>query len=173
MKIYLVRHTLVDVPSGTCYGQTDVPLSDSFEQESYSVIQKLKHAAPDTVYSSPLSRCTRLAERCGYTGVKLASELMEANFGEWEMQKWNQIDMSAWENGGWTDNPPPGGESFRQMLQRVTAFFDRLKQEPFRSVVIFTHGGVFACVRVYLGMSDISGALVQSFKYGTVWEIVN
>lgn len=33
MKLYLVRHTRVDVPSGICYGQTDVPLADSFETE--------------------------------------------------------------------------------------------------------------------------------------------
>lgn len=34
MKVYLVRHTSVDVAPGTCYGQTDVPLRASFQEEA-------------------------------------------------------------------------------------------------------------------------------------------
>ena len=34
MNVYLVRHTSVNVPRGTCYGNTDVPLTDSFENEA-------------------------------------------------------------------------------------------------------------------------------------------
>ena len=37
MKVYIVRHTSVDVPFGTCYGQTDVPLKSSFEEEARAV----------------------------------------------------------------------------------------------------------------------------------------
>ena len=34
MELYLIRHTSVDVPAGYSYGQTDVPLRDSFETEA-------------------------------------------------------------------------------------------------------------------------------------------
>ena len=34
MIITLIRHTSVDVPPGVCYGQTDVPLKDTFVQEA-------------------------------------------------------------------------------------------------------------------------------------------
>lgn len=37
MEIYLVRHTSVDVPAGYAYGQTDVPLRPSFEDEAEAV----------------------------------------------------------------------------------------------------------------------------------------
>ena len=40
MEVILVRHTSVDVPKGTCYGWTDVPVRDTFEQEA----QATKHA---------------------------------------------------------------------------------------------------------------------------------
>ena len=33
MEIYLIRHTSVDVPAGYAYGQTDVPLKPTFEEE--------------------------------------------------------------------------------------------------------------------------------------------
>lgn len=39
MEIYLVRHTSVDVPAGYAYGQTDVPLRSSFEDEA-EVVKK-------------------------------------------------------------------------------------------------------------------------------------
>ncbi|MBQ1753914.1 MAG: hypothetical protein II002_03155 [Bacteroidales bacterium] len=34
MEVILLRHTTPDVPVGTCYGQTDVPLKASFEEEA-------------------------------------------------------------------------------------------------------------------------------------------
>jgi broad specificity phosphatase PhoE len=34
MEVILIRHTSVDVPPGVCYGQTDVPLKPTFEQEA-------------------------------------------------------------------------------------------------------------------------------------------
>lgn len=44
MKVYLVRHTSVDVAPGTCYGQTDVPLRASFQEEA----EACKKALQDT-----------------------------------------------------------------------------------------------------------------------------
>ena len=35
MEVIFIRHTSVDVPPGVCYGQTDVPLRNSFEQPNY------------------------------------------------------------------------------------------------------------------------------------------
>ena len=32
MKVTLIRHTKVDVPKGTCYGWSDVPVANSFEE---------------------------------------------------------------------------------------------------------------------------------------------
>ena len=66
MKVYLIRHTAVDVPSGTCYGQTDVPLKSTFEAEAAQTLRNLNGTLFDHVYSSPLSRARRLAGYCGY-----------------------------------------------------------------------------------------------------------
>ena len=64
MKLYLIRHTSVDVPQGTCYGQSNVPLKSSFEDEAEIVKKNLDGIAFDAVYSSPLSRCRKLARYC-------------------------------------------------------------------------------------------------------------
>lgn len=60
MEIYLVRHTSVDIPAGYAYGQTDVPLRPSFEDEAEAVKKNLSGHTFDKVWSSPLTRCTRL-----------------------------------------------------------------------------------------------------------------
>ena len=84
MELILVRHTSVDVPTGICYGQSDVPVRASFPQEADRVREALeqeKHKAPfEVVYTSPLSRCTRLAEWCGYGEAIRDARLMEMKF---------------------------------------------------------------------------------------------
>ena len=88
MEVILVRHTSVDVPPGTCYGQTDVALRSTFSEEAEAVYRRLAGYAPfDRVYTSPLSRCIRLAEYGGYADAVRDSRLLELNFGAWEMQR--------------------------------------------------------------------------------------
>ena len=67
MEVILVRHTSVDVPKGTCYGWTDVPVRDTFEQEAQATKHALEQFLPlDKVYSSPLTRARKLAAYRGY-----------------------------------------------------------------------------------------------------------
>ena len=43
MVVYLIRHTSVDVPQGVCYGQTDVPLNPTFEEEAAKAFSLIKY----------------------------------------------------------------------------------------------------------------------------------
>ncbi|MDL2243890.1 alpha-ribazole phosphatase [Parabacteroides sp. OttesenSCG-928-J18] len=168
MKIYLVRHTAVGCPPGMCYGQTDVPLKETFEEEAAVVKKNLSGILPDIVYSSPLSRCRRLAAFCGYANPVLDDRLKEIHFGDWETQRWDDMDMSAWEKD-WVDTPAPNGESFMMMYDRVADFFDTLKREKnYQSVIIFTHGGVISCARVYFEQADIRRTFELMPAYGEV-----
>ena len=92
MEVTFIRHTSVDVPPGVCYGQSDVPLRDSFEQEAAITSENLKAYRPqgrdfDHVYTSPLSRCVRLATYCGYPDAERDKRIMEINFGDWERKR--------------------------------------------------------------------------------------
>ena len=66
MNIYLIRHTSVDVPKGLCYGLSDVPLRPTFEIGAAVTKAKIESIHFDMAYTSPLSRCTRLAQYCGF-----------------------------------------------------------------------------------------------------------
>ena len=168
MKVHIVRHTAVGV-SGICYGQTDVPLKETFEKEAEVVKQKLKGVSYDVVFSSPLSRAKKLAEYCGYENIQLYDCLKELHFGDWEMQEWDRIDMSEWEKD-WINNPAPNGESFQQMYDRVASFLDELKNSTHKSVIVFAHGGVINCFKVYFGLTDLKGAFDNLAEYGEVFE---
>ena len=91
INLTFIRHTSVDVPPGVCYGQTDVPLAPSFPEEALIVKDGLAGIHFDEIYCSPLSRCVRLAEYCGFTTPKFDKRLMEMNFGEWEMIRYDKI----------------------------------------------------------------------------------
>lgn len=168
MKIYLVRHTSVGLPKGICYGQTDVPLSQSFEEEAEIVKEKIKDIPFDAVFSSPLSRCLNLAKYCGFEDrVQLFDRLKELHFGDWEMTEWDKLRMTEWETD-WINNPTPNGESFKGMIDRVSSFFDELKEQPHDTVIVFTHGGVINCAKVYFGMTDIEKAFDNLATYGEI-----
>lgn len=167
MKIYLIRHTAVDVPEGICYGQTDVPLKTTFEVESKFVKVKIQDVVADAVFTSPLTRCAKLAEACGYVDAQQDSRLKELHFGDWEGKQWNNLDMTVWKDD-WVNPSTPNGESFMQMYERVTSFLEELRTKSYGSVIIFTHGGVISCARVYFDQIHMKQAFDIKTKYGEI-----
>ena len=171
MKLTAIRHTSVDVPSSICYGFTDVALKSSFLSEAVTVKNQLTGKTFDKVYSSPLSRCTLLAEYCGYVPI-LDSRLKELNFGDWEMKSWMEIDKqeaAAWFSD-WIDYPAKNGESYRMMQKRVNAFMDELKSSDAQSVCLFTHGGVIRLIYAYLGVFQIETSFEFPVEYGQIFN---
>ena len=43
MQLYLIRHTSVAIEQGICYGQSDIKLSESFEEDSKNILGQLKN----------------------------------------------------------------------------------------------------------------------------------
>lgn len=171
MELYLIRHTAVDVPAGIAYGQTDVPLKPTFEQEAEIVKTNLIGETFDNVWTSPLSRASKLATYCGYPDATIDDRLMEISFGTWEMLSWQEIATDAhskrWMEQ-WVDTPAPQGESFQMQYERVTAFFEELKKNNFKKVCAFAHGGVIACANVYTGLVEKESAFSQIPTYGSI-----
>ena len=173
MEITLIRHTSVDVPKGICYGQTDVPLKDSFEQEAALTAEQLKGQRFDKVYTSPLSRCVRLADYCGYPEAIRDKRLMELNFGAWEMQRFDEIRdprLEEWYHD-YFHVAATDGESFGMQMQRVSEFLDELMQSNHQRVAVFAHGGVLICAQIYAGIIPLEEAFHTIPAYGEVIRI--
>ena len=173
MEIWLVRHTSVDVPAGTCYGRTDVPLRETFAAEAEEVRRQLAGERFDAVFCSPLSRCTRLAAACGYDDARRDGRLLELNFGRWEMQRFGEIadpQLQRWFDN-WIDTVPTGGESFAQQIERVGGFLEELRREPWQRVLLFAHGGVQLCAGIHAGLFPAREAFDHNLPYGSILKI--
>jgi alpha-ribazole phosphatase len=175
MDIYLIRHTSIDLPEDICYGQTDVPLKNTFEQEAMRVKQKLKNLVFEAVYTSPLSRCTKLACYCGYPDATRDDRLKEISFGAWEMQSYQQIMTRDPRVREWLADilhvPATDGESVADLNMRIASFLDEIRTKNYRSVAIFTHGGVLAGAQVYAGLTRADEAGKSPEPFGSVIRI--
>ena len=179
MKIYMIRHTSVGVPKGTCYGWTDVPVAATFEQEAAETKSNLEKMLGinklDMVFSSPLTRARKLAAFCGYDTPVTDDRLKEMNMGDWEMMRYDDIESKdpailKWYND-YMNLAATNGESYRLLYQRVADFLDELRQKEFERVAIFAHGGVLLCAKVYVGSVSFDNAFSAIVPYGGIVQI--
>lgn len=185
MEIYLIRHTAVDVPPGVCYGQSDVPLKESFETEAQAVRENLAQIKNtfypdhdfDHVFCSPLSRCVKLADYCGYKDAVKDDRIKEISFGQWELQCFDEIQdpvLQQW-YGDYLHVRATGGESFEDQYARVAAFLSGLKEKEregcSKKIAVFAHGGVLICARIFAGEILPSDAFNNLTSFGGIIKV--
>lgn len=173
MKVTLIRHTSVNVPQGTCYGQTDVPVADTFEIEAAETKRNLGSEAFDVVYSSPLTRARLLASYCGYPSPVVDNRLKEMYMGDWEMRRFDDINDENLQKyyDDFIHTPTTNGESFELFYARVSSFFDELKDTNYHSVAIFAHGGVLICAGIYARLYTEENCFKHNPPYGGILRI--
>lgn len=146
-QIGLIRHPPVDVPDGLCYGHTDVPLKEKWEQYAIlpSYFQNIK------IYASPVSRCLRLAQKIAdkyQLTCKTDKRLLEFNFGRWEGKLWGDLPNNLIDD--WAQDPwkwqVPGGESGQALFDRVLEIWTEIKQKQ-ENALIVSHAGPLRLLR--------------------------
>ena len=129
MKLFFLRHTSLNVDIDVFYGQTDLDVSDRFEEEVKLIKKKIKNFNIDTnsikVYSSPLKRCIKLTNKLTKNYI-VDERIKEMNLGDWEMKKMSSISKK--EKLDWENNllsfKIPNGESNNEFLKRLKSFLD-------------------------------------------------
>ncbi|UZR99674.1 alpha-ribazole phosphatase [Chondrinema litorale] len=157
MEVHLIRHTSVAVEKGTYYGQTDVPLAESFQEEAEAYQASLPQDF-DMVFCSPMKRCVQLAESVHSNfenqdiPLKMDDRLKELYFGEWEGKKWTEMDQKifyAWMEDFVNINTP-SGENLNDLFLRCKSFLDELSQQNYQKVLLVSHAGFIRCTWAYL-----------------------
>jgi len=173
MELYLIRHTSVAVERGTCYGWTDVPVSAHFETEASACKEALAGICFDRVYTSPLSRASKLAAYCGYPDAVAEPRMKEMHMGDWEMRRFDEIDDPDLQKyfDHFLEHPTRNGESFRDLYRRVAQFLDELKASGLNRVAVFCHGGPIMCALAYAGMIPIAEVYQHIPPYASVTRI--
>lgn len=167
LKLYLVRHPRPLIAPGVCYGQLDVEAEDPAP-----IVARLRRELPADlpVWSSPLQRCRTLAEAL-QSAPHIDARLMEMNFGTWEGRPWDDIprpELDTWaaDIDGYA---PPGGETPRQLQQRVLAFVDEL---PAGAHLLVTHAGVIRALLAAAAGETLAVALQRPAPdYGSLTRL--
>lgn len=146
MKLHLIRHPQPEIALGLCYGSADVAVApERLDVAACKLAAALPRQAP--LYSSPMARCARLSEKLasllGSSPPIYDARLAEMNFGNWEMQSWDNIPRS--EVDAWVDDlahfRPGGGETVTEVARQVLEFDRELGNLDAESVIIVCHAG--------------------------------
>ncbi len=172
MEIILIRHTTPDIAKGICYGQSDIDITEDFDNEAAVITSQSIIKNFDAIYTSPLKRCKKLAEKIG-SNYSLDDRLMELDFGEWELKSWNTIPKE--EITPWMDNfvsiPTKNGESYINLYDRVVQFFNEIIQKEYTKVVIVTHAGVMRALWSYWNTIPLDKSFDLKLNYGAILKI--
>ena len=170
MSIYLIRHTTPLVEKGTCYGQSDLEVTDQFPDEA-GVIQQYIPADIEAVYSSPLLRCRKLAEHLfPLHSIRFEHDLKELHCGEWEMLRWDDIPkevIDPWMKD-FVNETIPGGESFVVLFSRVRRCFEEILSTGKKTAIV-AHGGVIRSILAHITHTPLKDSFAAfSLHYGCV-----
>jgi alpha-ribazole phosphatase len=148
MALTLLRHLPPQVTPGTCYGRTDLALAPGWEPRAAALAAEVSTGS--RIFTSPLKRCRQIAEKMGQ--FEISPDLVEMDFGAWEMQPWDAIDraeMDAWA-ADFFDARPHGGESVAMLRDRVARALGTI---PDGSVIV-THHGVIKAAAALTGHAE-------------------
>ncbi len=158
---YLIRHGETQWNAERrVQGRTDVPLHDVGREQAALTGRRLADNRFGAVYSSDLVRARETAEiivaasNTGPYEIVFDERLREVSFGTLEGKTWIEMDgidgvREAVQSERNLDFAPPGGESYRQMLDRLGAFAEMVKERHANEdVLVIGHGAAFRALAV-------------------------
>ena len=164
---WLVRHAPVPNPEGRCYGQHDVECDTTNAQAFQNLAARIPREA--VWVATPLSRTQRTlaaihaARGTAADPLHLEPLLKEQSFGEWQGRTY--AELGAFGHGGtaashrfWlapAHETPPGGESFVDVISRVSTAMESLSaRHAGKDIVCVAHAGTIrAALAVVLGLT--------------------
>ncbi len=175
-QFYIIRHTTPQIDQGICYGNSDLNVHSNFKNEIIDIKNTINGIIPELIYSSPLRRCSKLAQSLfPESTIEYDKDLMEMNFGKWEMKKWSDIDkndLDLW-GGDFMNQSPPNGESFSRLYNRATKSFENIQSltKDDSTTIIITHSGVMRCLLMKYLEIPYTKLFSLQLNYGAIIQI--
>lgn len=179
-RLQLIRHGLTQGNiDGKYIGLTDIPLSRQGVMDLYDKIEKYDYPSVQKVYTSPLKRCKQTADIIHpnrYTAE--LGLLAEMNFGDFEDKTAKELENDPryveWLKGG-LDNPPPNGESARDVVNRsyeaLNIIISDMMYEGLTNCAVITHGGIIMNMLSCFGLPKMK-PIEYKCDFGEGFEIL-
>ena len=152
-RLIFVRHGETDWNAARrLQGQADIPLSAEGLRQAEALRELVARFGPDGTVASDLRRTRETSAALGYPSPQLDPRLREADLGEWTTRSIDQLraeepeTYAAWRAGDFT---PPGAEGWDDLLARVAAVVDELREAGGCQLVV-THGGPIRAACLHL-----------------------
>ncbi len=151
MELILLRHGITEGNQRKlCYGSTDLPLLPEGAAALQEAAQTKHYPKAERYYTSGMRRTEQTLEMLyGEVPHKVLPGLREMDCGELEMIPFAQLEevpaYCNWMHDATGDTPVPGGESFRQVLERGMMELNRLIEKDEDAVCVM-HGGIMGLI---------------------------
>ena len=168
--VYETHSTTLDNERGFATGWNQGELSEVGRQQARET--GLRHADReiDVVYPSDLRRATESAEIAfGNRDIEIRADarLRECNFGEWNGALVERVHA---DRKRFIDEPHPGGETYRQVVDRVRNFLDELAMTDAKSVVLISHRAPWYAMEHLLKDVALEDVVVAPFEWQPGWR---
>jgi probable phosphoglycerate mutase len=169
VRLALFRHAdTAWSADGRIQGRSDVPLSDA-GRAFLRAFRLPDEWAQARVVCSPLARCVETAALFGAPHAEREPRLAEMSWGGWEGRRLAELRaelgpaMAQNEARGW-DFRPPGGESPREVFERVRSWLGALAAPT----LAVTHRGVIRAVFARASGWDLLGKPPVRLDWGAL-----
>lgn len=174
MKLALIRHGITEWNlEKRIQGRTDTALSEQGRRRLEKLQLPTVYLDFDW-YCSPLKRAQESARALGLRQFHLEPALIEMDWGDWEGEILKPLrrrigqEMRDNESRG-LDFRPPGGESPRQVQQRLRSWLHRLALGGRDSGAV-THKGIIRCIYALASDWDMRGESPLEFDWDALHE---
>ncbi len=178
-KITFLRHGRTEAnENGVYIGKTDWPLSDAGREELEEKYDMHSYPKVERVYSSPLLRALQSSEILfPDREIVICDEMTEMDFGIFEGLAVNDLmeldSYHKWLKGG-LDNPPPNGESLRNMMDRTLSGLNliimNMMKENIHEAGVVTHSGILMNTMACFGLPKMK-PMDFACEPGEGWQI--
>jgi alpha-ribazole phosphatase len=179
-RITFIRHGATQGNAdGKYIGVTDLPLSKEGAEVLYEKAEQAGYPSFQRVYLSPMKRCLQTAyimtPNCQMIEIP---ELVEMDFGDFEGKAPAELKSdpayAQFLKGG-LDNPPPNGESARQVVTRCLKAFakiiDDMMTEGLTNCAVITHGGIIMNMLACFGLPK-QDPMAYACGFGEGFEVL-
>lgn len=167
---YFVHTTTTDNQAGLATGWIQGELSDNGLEQARSLNATLQNHTFDAIFTSDLQRAAKSTELFFDNRFPVFHDwrLRECNYGVFDGKP--AVDFKKGREVAFISSPYEGGESYKDVEQRIRSFLNSLNLLPFDHIAIVAHQAPQLALDVLLKGKSWEQAIVEDWRNTKNWQ---